>query len=142
MKGQCLCGAVQLEFEPKAPEIHACHCEMCRRWSGSAFVEIDAARDTLKHEGPVKTFKSSDWAERAWCDSCGSILWYHLTLPGYDHHYSIAAGLVDDMGGLTMTKEIYIDEKPAGFAYVGDHETQTKAEVEAQFASFGEGEKQ
>ena len=48
MKGHCLCGAVQLEFEPKAPEIHACHCEMCRRWAGSAFVEIDAAHDATR----------------------------------------------------------------------------------------------
>ncbi len=142
MNGHCLCGEVQLSFEPKVPEIHACHCEMCRHWTGSAFVVIDAAKGSLTYEGPVKTYKSSDWAERAWCDTCGSTLWYHLTLPRYEHHYSIAAGLVDDMGGLTMTKEIYFDVKPKGFAFAGEHETQTKAEVEAMFASFGEGDQE
>ncbi|MCK8463397.1 GFA family protein [Aliiroseovarius sp. S1339] len=140
MNGHCLCGAVQLSFEPKAPELHACHCDMCRRWAGSAFVEIDVEPGTLEVEGPVKAFASSDWAERAWCDTCGTTLWYHLTLPGHDDFYAISAGLVDDMGGLSMTKEIYIDRKPDGFAFAGNHVTQTKAEVEAQFASFAEGE--
>ena len=140
MKGHCLCGAVRLEFEPKAPEIHACHCETCRRWAGAAFVEIDVEPGTLKVEGPVKSYASSDWAERAWCETCGTTLWYHLTLPKFDNFYAVSAGLVDDMGGFPMTKEIYIDVKPDGFAFAGDHETQTKAEVEAKFASFAEGE--
>jgi len=140
MQGHCLCGAVRLSFEPKQPELHACHCEMCRRWTGSAFVEIDAKPGSLTYEGPVKSFTSSDWAERAWCDTCGSTLWYRLTLSGHDH-YSIAAGLVDDAGGLELTKEIYIDVKPAGYSFAGEHELKTKAEVEAMFASFPEGAK-
>ncbi|MCK0126686.1 GFA family protein [Gelidibacter sp. F2691] len=140
MKGHCLCGEVQIAFEPEHQELHACHCDMCRRWAGSAFVEIDAKPGSVEVEGPVKTYASSDWAERAWCDTCGTTLWYRLTIPGYENVYSLSAGLVDDMGGLALTKEIYIDRKPDGFAFVGDHIKQTKAEVEAQFASFGEGE--
>ncbi len=140
MKGHCMCGAVTLEFEPKEPELHACHCDMCRRWTGSAFLEIDAVPGSLTHQGPVKSYTSSDWAERAWCDTCGSTLWYHLTLPEHDF-YAISAGLVDDAGGLSLTKEIYIDCKPDGFAYAGEHLVETKAEIEAKFASFNAGEK-
>ncbi|KZZ28060.1 aldehyde-activating protein, partial [Sulfitobacter sp. HI0082] len=79
---------------------------MCRRWTGSAFLEIDAKPGSLTYDGPVKSYASSDWAERAWCDSCGSTLWYHLTLPGHDY-YSLSAGLVENAGGLPLKTEIY-----------------------------------
>ncbi|WP_439522565.1 GFA family protein [Marivita sp.] len=140
LAGQCLCGAVTVTFEPIAPKLGACHCEMCRRWTGSAFLEIDAKPGSLKADGPVKNYTSSDWAERAWCDTCGTTLWYHLTIPGHDY-YSVSAGLVDDAGGLKLETEIYIDVKPDGYAFAGDHETKTKAEVEAGFAAFVEGTK-
>ncbi|AYE87612.1 GFA family protein [Sulfitobacter sp. W002] len=113
---------------------------MCRRWTGSAFLEIDAKPGSLTYDGPVKSYASSDWAERAWCDSCGSTLWYHLTLPGHDY-YSLSAGLVENAGGLPLKTEIYIDVKPDGYAFAGDHEIKTKAEVEAGFAAFVEGTK-
>ena len=138
MQGHCLCGAVTVAFEPKAPQLSACHCEMCRRWTGSAFLEIDATPGSLEFSGPVKSYASSDWAERAWCDDCGTTLWYHLTIPGHDY-YSVSAGLVDDAGGLELKTEIYVDVKPDGYAFAGEHETKTKAEVEAGFAAFVEG---
>jgi hypothetical protein len=140
MTGHCLCGAVTVAFEPLKDALGACHCEMCRRWTGSAFLEIDVKPDTMTYNGPVKSYASSDWAERAWCDICGSTLWYHLTLPGHDY-YSVSAGLVDDAGGLTLTTEIYYDVKPAGYAFAGTHEMKTKAEIEAGFAAFVEGNK-
>ncbi|MEM8554775.1 MAG: GFA family protein [Pseudomonadota bacterium] len=141
LSGHCMCGAVTLTAVPKAPELHACHCEMCRRWTGTALVEIDVAPENLTARGPVKTFTSSDWAERAWCDRCGSTLWYKLTLPGHEQ-FSVSAGLFENAGGLTLAKEIYIDCKPDGYAYAdaGARKTLTKQEVEAMYASFGEGE--
>ncbi|KMK66404.1 GFA family protein [Puniceibacterium sp. IMCC21224] len=138
MQGQCLCGDVKVSFEPVEDKLGACHCAMCRRWTGSAFLEIDAKPGTLEYDGPVKVYASSEWAERAWCDSCGTTLWYHLTLPGHDY-YSMSAGLVDDAGGLELKTEIYIDVKPGGYAFAGNHERKTKAEVEAGFAAFVEG---
>ena len=45
---------------------------------------------------------------------------------------------MDNAGGLTMTKEIYIDRKPEGWAFAGDHPRETKADVEAKFATFME----
>lgn len=137
--GTCMCGAVSLSLIPKQDELHACHCEQCRKWTGSAFVEIDAAKNTLEYDGPVKSYTSSDWAERAWCDRCGSTLWYKLTIPN-NEFYGVAAGLFENAGNFTLAKEIYIDCKPDGFSFVGDHLTQTKSEVEALFASFGDGE--
>ena len=134
LHGRCLCGAVTLDFEP-ADQLSACHCKSCQRWAGGVFLEIDVKPGTLRYEGPVKAFQSSSFAERAWCDQCGSTLWYHITVEGHDYH-SVAAGLVDDAGGLQMKLEIYVDEKPGGFALAGDHARETKAEHEAKRAAF------
>ncbi|MDV7144081.1 GFA family protein [Tropicimonas sp. TH_r6] len=139
MKGRCMCGAVTLDVAPEKRELHACHCEMCRRWTGSVFVEIDVAAPDLTVAGPVKTIASSDWAERAWCDTCGSTLWYKVTLPGHER-YAVAAGLFEDAGGFALAKEIYIDCKPQGFSFAGERPTETKSEVEAKYASFAQGE--
>lgn len=127
LSGRCLCGAVTVTMQAASGEIHACHCGMCRRWAGSAFVEIDARPGTLKAEGPVRSFRSSDWAERANCAQCGSPLWYRLTTPGADFH-AVAVGLFDDLTGFALAKEIYIDRKPDGFAFAGGHPRLTEAE--------------
>lgn len=139
LTGRCLCGAVTVKMKPKQPELHACHCGMCRRWTGSAFLEIDAAPGTLTAEGPIKSFPSSDWAERAHCDTCGTPLWYRLTDPKTDFH-AVSAGLFDDLGGFALTKEIYVDRKPEGFAYVGNHLRMTEKEFMATIAPQIAGE--
>ncbi|PZX11848.1 hypothetical protein LX81_03817 [Palleronia aestuarii] len=138
LSGRCLCGAVEIAVRPETAELHACHCEMCRRWTGSAFVEVDVRPDDLTVSGPVRSHASSDWAERAWCDTCDSTLWYRLTLEGHER-YAVSAGLFDDAGGLSLAKEIFIDAKPGGYAFAGARETKTRAEMEAIFASLSEG---
>ena len=111
---------------------------MCRRWAGSAFLEITAAPGTLTAKGPVRAYKSSDWAERASCGTCGSPLWYRLTIPGKETH-AVSIGLFGDLEGFALTKEIYIDRKPDGFAFAGDHPRLTEAEFMAALAAQQEG---
>lgn len=141
LTGHCLCGAVTVSMEPAKPELNACHCGMCRRWTGGVFIEIDARPGTLKAEGPVRSLRSSDWAERTSCATCGSPLWYRLTDPKADFH-AVSAGLFDDAGGFPLTKEIYVDRKPGGFAFAGDHLRQTEAEFLASIGVSAEGEGQ
>ncbi len=138
MTGGCLCGAVRFEAEPGEMTSHACHCGMCRRWSGSALVAVQVAPDAITFEGAehVRTIQSSAWAERAWCDRCGSNLFYRITMAGpMQGQRHVAMGLFDDPDALPLTSEIYIDRKPSSFAYAGSHHTMTEAEVEAMFGS-------
>jgi hypothetical protein len=140
MRGGCICGAVRFEAEPRAREIHACHCQTCRRWTGAALLGVSVLPDDVRFEGAehIRTYQSSEWAERAWCDRCGTTLYYHLTADGFGPKtYEMALGLFDEPDGLPLTKEIYIDRKPDGFAFAGEHERQTKAEVEAGFGGEG-----
>ena len=109
---------------------------MCRRWTGSALVCVTVPEAAIRVEGRdhIRTIQSSDWAERAWCDGCGSGLWYRITMEGpLKGTYEIPLGLFDDPDGVPLVKEIYIDRKPDGYAFAGSHETMTEAEVEAMF---------
>lgn len=59
--------------------------------------------------------------------------------PGGKESYDLAAGLFDGRAGFALRKEIDVDRKPPGIAIVGDHDRKTQEEIEATFASYGEG---
>ena len=141
LKGQCLCGAVTVEATPARPSLSVCHCDMCRAWSSSMFMAFEAVDGSVTAPGPVTTFTSSDWAERAFCGTCGSPLWYRITAEGPTHgQKQVAAGLFENAGGMSPRLEVYIDKKPEGYALQGERKTMTEAEVIAMFAPPEEGE--
>ena len=83
----------------------------------------------------IGTYASSEWAERAFCKICGSTLYYRVTAPGpHQGDYHVAFGSIDATDGIAMTEEIFIDKKPAAYAFAGDRKTMTEAEVYAMFA--------
>ncbi len=137
MNGRCMCGAVTLKVAELGPDMNACHCEMCRRWTGSAFVAVHADASNVAIDGPVKTKATSAWATRGWCDDCGSTLFYRTNHNG---SYGLSAGLFDNAAGRTLNIEYYVDQKPNGFAYAGDHKRMTETETLAHFG-VEEGEK-
>ncbi|NOC84735.1 GFA family protein [Ruegeria sp. HKCCD6428] len=142
LQGQCMCGAVTVTATPARDALGACHCDRCRRWTSSMLVTFQA-EEGYAALGPVKTFTSSDWAERAFCADCGSALWYRITLPGEMHGQTqMAAGLFDNAAGNPLKLELYIDKKPQGYAFAGERRQMTKAEVEAMYAPSDEGDSQ
>ncbi|WP_170765442.1 GFA family protein [Ruegeria lacuscaerulensis] len=142
LQGQCMCGAVTVTATPARDALGACHCDQCRRWTSSAYVSFPA-EEGYAALGPVRTFTSSDWAERAFCSECGSALWYRITLPGEMHGQTqMAAGLFENAGGGTLKLELYIDKKPEGYVFEGERRQMTKAEVESMYAQPEEGDSQ
>lgn len=137
-----MCGAVTVTATPARDTLGACHCDMCRRWSSAAFVSFPA-EPGYAALGPVRTYVSSDWAERAFCEQCGSALWYRITLPGEMHGQTqMAAGLFDNAGGNALKLELYIDKKPEGYAFEGERRQMTEAEVMAMYAPPEQGDSQ
>ena len=139
--GQCMCGAVKFTAHDVGAEFGSCQCKMCQRWSGSSLLAFTAAEGTVDFEGTenISTIQSSDWAERAWCNKCGSGLWYRVTNPGeYCGMRYIPIGLLDDSNDMALVREIFVDTKSAAFSYAGDLKKMTGAEVMAQFAPSGE----
>lgn len=137
--GNCLCGAVTIEATPVGEHLTACHCGMCRAWAAGVFLSVHV-RD-VDAKGPIRTRQTSDWAERGWCDECGSVIWYRLTGDGpYAGMYGLSAGLFPDGANQPLGLEYYIDLKPKGWSFTGNHTRMTDAEVQAYFAAPPEGD--
>lgn len=142
-QGGCLCGAVRFEAALTALEYGACHCEMCRRWTGSALLGITTPESNVTWHGAqhIAKAQTSAWAERGWCRDCGSNLYFRVTADSpYKGDIELPIGLLDDASGLTMTNEIYIDHKPDSYAYAGDgRKTMTRQECVEKFSLLDEG---
>jgi len=134
--GRCMCGAVQISTDALGDEISACHCEMCTRWSGSAMMAMEVPADQVTVSGPVKTFRSSAFAERAWCDVCGSNLW----IRDDGQAYELMPGLFDNAGGARLTRIVYADRAPEGWQYAGDVQRVSREEYEKIHPFVSEGE--
>jgi len=114
-KGQCLCGAVTVETERLSDEISACFCTLCTRWGGGMQMGIEAPQDLVNISGPVKTHRSSPLAERAWCDICGSSVWFRYVEGRDAGYFELSPGLFENAGGAALTRIVYSDRAPDGF---------------------------
>jgi hypothetical protein len=87
----------------------------------------------VKFEGADKitTFRSSDWAERAFCSACGTHLYYRL-IPANDHALSV--GLFQDGPEFQFREQIFIDHKPRTYDFANATSKLTEAEVFAKYA--------
>lgn len=135
--GQCLCGAVRFSVRGAEADVGACHCKMCQRWTGSALLTVTVPAEgfeVLAGEDELKTYASSPWAARTFCDTCGSGLYYEVTAPGpHQGARYLAAGTLDDLEGLRLGHEIFHDRRSPVFDYAGDTTKKTEAEVMAEF---------
>lgn len=133
--GKCLCGAVTFTADIQ-PKITACHCSMCRKWTGGVMLTVGGKDIRYTGEDAIKTYKSSDWAERGFCSHCGSSLFYRVTVKGPAEGLMVlAAGTLDDENGLAFEEELCIDRKPDSYAFAGDRKQLTEAEMFALWTS-------
>ena len=112
-RASCLCGAVKLEvageFEHQ-PE--ACHCTMCRKHTGHFLVGVNVKRKdlTIRGEDKVAWYPSSEKVRRGFCSVCGSTLFWHPLIDGYEY-ISIAMGAFDGPTGLRLRGHIFVGDK-------------------------------
>lgn len=124
--GKCLCGAVRFEVE-EIHEIDVCHCTTCRNWNSGPFVGADIRGQVrFQSDDTLKWYASSDWAKRGFCSTCGTSLFYKLN--DDDDFWSISAGVFDLPQGLSICKEIFVDEKPDYYDFSGDQPRYTGPE--------------
>jgi hypothetical protein len=81
--GGCLCGRIRYRATGKPSNETHCHCEICRRASGAAFVSWATFRsaDFAFTKGKPSRFDSSEIAFRQFCPNCGT----QLTLASLDY---------------------------------------------------------
>jgi hypothetical protein len=131
MNGHCLCGAVSFT-SPDAKEIGACHCGFCRRWSGGPLLAVHCGPDvTFEGADQITVYASSEWAERAFCKQCGTHLYYKLLANG---DYFVPAGAFDS-SDFKFTSQIYIDKKPAYYAFANQTPMLTEQQVIEQYSA-------
>ncbi len=134
IEGHCLCGAVTIALENPKQEIEICQCDMCRRWAGS-FYSAQMGEDAIvSGVEAITAYRSSEWAERAFCTKCGSNLWYRFLPTG---GRSFSAGLFDAAAKHAIEKEIFVDERADWCRIEGNHPRQTGEEVIAEAKAAG-----
>jgi hypothetical protein len=134
LTGRCLCGAVTITVAGEHdPRVGACHCRMCQRWSGGLFLCFNAKAGAVTVTGDVARYRSSTFAERAFCPRCGSHLWFNDVENGAEpESYELMPGLFDAARGWPLRSEIYVDRAMASVHLGGDHRRKSRAEYEAE----------
>lgn len=136
MGGHCLCGAVSLT-SPDAREIGACHCGFCRRWGGGPLLAVHCGPAVQFRGGEhITAYASSAWAQRAFCNRCGTHLYYKLLATG---EYFVPAGVFDS-SDFELASQIYIDNKPDYYSFANQTPVLTEQQVVEQFSSAGDGD--
>lgn len=88
--GKCLCGAVSFFIEFPSKWVAHCHCTMCQRAHGAAFVtwvSVNESQVTFQDtENLLHWYTSSPEASRGFCSRCGSSLFFRSSQwPGEMH---------------------------------------------------------
>ncbi len=109
-QGSCLCGAVTFEAEGPLRDVISCHCKQCQKTSGHFFAATSCPSGKLKitEDRGLKWFVSSDWAERGFCQECGSTLFWRLK---NGDSVSILAGAFDGDFDRKTIRHIFVADK-------------------------------
>ena len=131
LPGRCLCGAVRFTARPKKPEMDVCHCEMCRRWSGGAWMTVECEPDiAFETDGALGIYGSSGHAERGFCTQCGTSLFWRMRDGSL---LTVSAQVFDDPMQFRFVSEIFIDHKPPNYSFANATQKKTAAEIMAEF---------
>ncbi len=133
-RGHCLCGAVEFQVALSAPEINACHCSQCRRWTGGGPLYTVGVRVTeMTGADAVTAYHHSKWGERAFCGTCGTTLYWRMQGRPIA---SLPLGLLDDQSGLAVTSEIFVDHRAPWMQPIAGASQSTEAEEMAKLEAF------
>jgi hypothetical protein len=117
IRGGCLCGGVRFEIDRAVGPFELCHCNRCRKVSGSAFLAtVGVRRDEFRLSSGRELIRTYDAPLReappayrvCFCGICGSCV------PDPDvaaDWFEIPAGLLDDDPQLRPDKHIFVELK-------------------------------
>ena len=126
-KGSCLCGAVTFTANNARKGIEACHCGMCRTWGGGPLMVSRCGSDVaFDGEDNISVYPSSEWAERGFCNVCGSHLFFRLK---DTHTHFIPVGLFEHQEAFTFRQQCCVDRKPSFYAFANRTTNLTEAQL-------------
>lgn len=114
-EGGCLCGGIRYRATSNPLRGVICHCSMCRKHSGApalAFVHFSTASFTWLENLPV-WYRSSQYAERGFCPSCGSTVGMREAALG--DRVQVCVGSLDEPDRIRIDDHVWVGEKVSWF---------------------------
>jgi hypothetical protein len=114
LTGGCQCGAVRYRINV-APSGNICHCRMCQKASGGAFMAFGGVptETFVVTLGALAIFQSSEIAERGFCAACGTPLTYRV-LGG--QFVGVTLGSLDDPNAVVPTEQFGAESRVSWIA--------------------------
>jgi len=123
--GSCLCQVVKFKTTCESG-VGACNCSMCRKWNGGPQMAVPCGESvSFTGEQHISIYKSSEWAERGFCQQCGSHLFYRF----HGNQHMMLAGAFDDAEDFKFGTQYFIDDKPAFYSFANETQDLTGEEV-------------
>ena len=116
--GGCYCRRVRYRARGVSREVTECHCSQCRKQSGHRYASTGAKIGDVEIEGAanITWFRASAYAERGFCATCGSHLFWRMSSEDY---CGILAASIDQPSGLRMAKHIFVEDQ-GDYYHIGD----------------------
>ncbi len=113
--GSCLCGRVRYDLLEEPVALSNCHCSICRKSHGAAFVTWavvpEAAFRVSRGEDDLAGYASSPGYLRRFCRTCGSRL-FETTPRGI---VAVAAGTLDSVPEKRPGLHLFVADKARWF---------------------------
>lgn len=110
--GGCQCGAVRYEIEGEPAHNAVCHCADCRAAAGAPMVTWLAVKEDQfsLQQGELTTYNGKNGAERQFCPTCGTGLFYRNAgmLPGI---VDVQSATLDDAAAFPPGAQIQCAER-------------------------------
>lgn len=127
IRGTCLCSAVKFGAAQLDGVLGACHCDICRRWSGGPLLAVGGGTDvTVEGADSLTWYRSSERAERAFCSKCGTHLFVRVS---HDGRYLIMPGVLEREPEVRFDHQIFVDRKPGYYTFADETANLTSEEV-------------
>jgi hypothetical protein len=114
ISGKCLCGKVSYNCDTAPKAIFNCHCEDCRRATGSVFgTNLFVPINELKIFGELSSYShnsdSGSKMTKLFCPTCGSLLFgKNSSKPNV---ISIRAGTVNELNLIKPVINVFMESK-------------------------------
>jgi hypothetical protein len=118
LQGGCLCGAVRFELDRAEGPFELCHCNRCRKTTGSAYAAEFSVRAAnfrwLSGRDQIVNFSLPVRDEpppysRPFCKHCGCVA---PALHSGDAWVAVPAGLIDGDADLVVDRHIFVEHRP------------------------------
>ena len=112
--GKCLCGKISFKCYVEPKTIFNCHCEDCRRATGSVFgTNLFVQEDQLKISGEFSSYShtsdSGSTMTKHFCSNCGSLLFGRNSAK--PNVISVRAGTLDQLNLIKPDVNVFMKSK-------------------------------